>query len=81
MAGDMACEVGTTRVDGLGSGSAWLGLASTRLGLARLGPRRLGSSRLSSARPAIFNVFAPQAATPKNYPCITPPRKVHNPAT
>ena len=63
MGGDMACEVGG--VDGLGSGSSRLGLAtrlfhSARLGSARPASALLVSAWLGSSRPAIFNFLAPR---------------------
>ena len=76
MGGDMACEVGG--VDGLGSGSAQLGLAtrlfhSARLGSARSASALLVSSWPGSSWPAIFDFLAPRQ----------PPLKlsVHYPAT
>ena len=81
MGGDMACEVGG--VDGLGSGSSQLGLATRLFHSAWLGSVRVGSARLVLARLVLarhLRFLGSQAATPKNYLYITPPRKVPCPA-
>ena len=77
--GGTACEV--FGVDGLSSGLARHGLARLGCNSAQLGSARPGSAGLVSAQfilagRAILHVLSSQAATPKRFPFITPPRKV-----